>query len=258
MNWRFELPFFRCAALCLILLCTIPSLCLASKESPSDIENLRSEIFRKTGIVTANHFSSLNTSVLESIKKVLVSGLPPEGARKLRALHFVGGQSLEQNLVRTEATYSYKDKLITIFSPPAHKKRHDFQSELCATIAHEVGHAAAFSFLTGDELVQLAREHGPWQNMAGFDETITSLWDSRLRQRHPDFEAPISILRSHLKVPSRYALENAHEWFAEVFSAWVMKNIQLTTHAEPYSSHHFSVPSRTAAALANLFDKTVD
>jgi hypothetical protein len=230
---------------------------IAANNAPTDAEYLRNEIFTQTGIVAVNGHPSLSASILESVEKVLVDGLPPGGARKLRALHFIGGQYSKQALVRVDASYFYDGKLIAISDLPV-QFRNNLRLELCETIAHEVGHAAAFSLLTGSQLVQLAKDYGPWQGVPAFDETIISLWDARLRQRHPDFEAPIYALRSRLGVPSRYALESAHEWFAEIFSVWVMENIQKKSERGVHLSQGFSVPPQTAAALANLFDRLAE
>lgn len=100
------------------------------------------------------------------------------------------------------------------------------QSAVRQTLAHELGHALVFSYLTGADLAEMASRIGPWKTIKS-----DSLWNPQLLQTHPLRHAPLEVRQTLRNAPTRRSLDNRHEWAAEILAAELMARTELGTAA---------------------------
>lgn len=93
--------------------------------------------------------------------------------------------------------------------------------ELQRTFLHEWGHALALRTLSAQTVCRFATELGPWSTLSKPCDQVAAHLDATLFQPHPMRDAPRSILERKGRIPSRYALANAHEYLAEMFAEWL-------------------------------------
>jgi hypothetical protein len=88
-------------------------------------------------------------------------------------------------------------------------------------IFHELGHAIVLNHVSPMALCNWAKVSSPWRGRSLPCESVSSHYDPALKTPHPLSSAPASYLDSAADIPSRYALESIHEYFAESFSIWL-------------------------------------
>jgi hypothetical protein len=194
------------------------------KESAKDSSS-RKMFFAKTGLVVVPKPQIPSDYFLDSLAIVMSNGLSNDVQKKLTRLQYViADDSISKNGV--EAYYSHKLNALIIgktsaidSSSPKH-----YLARTWSVIAHEIGHAYVISNLSAERLALLARRFGPWRfaNFASTDHLLSP----QFFRPHPLFGAHAGAIYDVENAPSRYALQNVHEWFAECFSTMIQEKLR--------------------------------
>ncbi len=182
-------------------------------------------LFAKTGIVVVPTPKIPSDYFLDTLVAVMMSGLSNNARKKLTRLQFViADDSISRKGV--EAYYSYDQKAL-IIGKTGYAASSNSKYQLAHTwsvIAHEIGHAYVMSNLSAERLAFLARKFGPWRlNDPGLGG---DLFSPVFFRPHLLFGAPAGVINELDNSPSRYALQNVHEWFAECFSTMVKEKLR--------------------------------
>ncbi len=92
---------------------------------------------------------------------------------------------------------------------------------LKSIVFHELGHAFVFNKVSPKTLCNWAKVASPWRNQSLDCDSVLSHYAPSLRAPHPLSAAPAAFLDSTAEIPSRYAMEGIHEYFAESFRVWL-------------------------------------
>jgi hypothetical protein len=92
-------------------------------------------------------------------------------------------------------------------------------------VFHELGHSFVLNHVSPIVLCNWAKASSPWRNQSLPCESVTSHYDPALKTPHPLSSAPASFLDSAADIPSRYAMESIHEYFAESFGVWLENGV---------------------------------
>jgi hypothetical protein len=124
-------------------------------------------------------------------------------------------------------------------------------------ISHELGHAVAYQKLSPLRLAEIANTFGPWPKATAEEIHSLSVLNSA------GFKAPL-FSKSHAKinatnatdtVPSRYALENRMEWFAECFASWALENVQKNSFAKGQKT--FKILNHNSIQFSKFIEETI-
>lgn len=179
------------------------------KHQDSEAAQLQQQIYKRYGILTANLSSTLSVRTLRTLIKVFEAfHIRPEHPLATRLKHiFASGE-----ISRRGAHGYYIEPIATIMLPGEDHEISQWNDiQLIELIAHEIGHAAVFTFFSPHEFVRFGRKYGGWQAL-NHEDSFYSL-DLRTKM----FRGP----KMDNAMPSQYAKLNLHEWFAEVFAAFV-------------------------------------
>jgi hypothetical protein len=182
-------------------------------------------LLAKTGLIVVPTPKIPSDYFLESLATVMNHGLSNDTQKKLTRLQYViSDDSISKNGV--DAYYSHTmNALIIGKTSDVNSSRPKHQlARTWSVIAHEIGHAYVMSNLSAERLAFLARRFGPWRfkNFVANDHLLSPHFFSP----HPLFGAPAGTINELENSPSRYALQNVHEWFAECFSIMVKEKLR--------------------------------
>jgi len=185
----------------------------------------RKMLLAKTGLIVVPTPKIPSDYFLESLATIMSHGLSNDTQKKLTRLQYViSDDSISKNGV--DAYYSHEmNALIIGKTSDVNSSRPKHQlARTWSVIAHEIGHAYVMSNFTAERLALLAHRFGPWQfaNFTSSDNLLSPLFFSP----HPLFGAPAGAINELENSPSRYALQNVHEWFAECFSTMVQEKLR--------------------------------
>ena len=185
----------------------------------------RKMLLAKTGLVVVPTPKIPSDYFLDSLATIMSHGLSNDTQKKLTRLQYViSDDSISKNGV--EAYYSQEMNALIIGKTSdvdSSRSKHQL-ARTWSVIAHEIGHAYVMSNFTAERLALLAHRFGPWRfaNFASSDHLLSPLFFSP----HPLFGAPAGAINELENSPSRYALQNVHEWFAECFSTIVQEKLR--------------------------------
>jgi hypothetical protein len=148
--------------------------------------------------------------------------------KNLRYLYAFAGHDRKVDI----AAYHWAAKSISIGGasafPGPGSEGHDIH--ILEALAHEIGHAFLLERFQPEEVREIAERFGSWKFLAKAGKE--SLYSAAFFRPHPLYRKPgkkrvpaSSIPGKDSNIVSNYALTNAHEWFAEAFSAAVMQEL---------------------------------
>ena len=197
----------------------------AINEIVSGENSSRKILFDKTGLITIPSPELPSDYFLDTVTTVMSQGLSSRSRSKLTKLQYViADESISRHGV--DAYYSHESDAL-IIGKTHEEGGSDPQKHLAHTmsiIAHELGHAYAMSNLSAERLGHLARRFGPWKFYT--PNASDHLFSPPFFTPHPFFGAPAGAISQLDNAPSRYALQNIHEWFAECFSVALRNNLR--------------------------------
>ncbi len=134
---------------------------------------------------------------------------------------------------RAKGAYDPITNTLTVHNPSTMSA-----AEIRHTLAHELGHALALRQLSPAELCRwVSTQLSQWSALESVPcNTLGSHLDPALFRPHPLRDAPSIVLQKNQAIPNRYALSNAHEFFAESFAHWILNSElspDLTTKKRP-------------------------
>ena len=189
------------------------------------VQSSRKKLFAKTGLVIVPTTTIPSDYFLDAVTTVINQGLSDNARKKLTRLQYVmADDSISKRGV--EAYYSHDLNALIIGQTSGVKSANPTHhlARTWSVIAHEIGHAYVLSSLSAESLAFLARRFGPWRLNAV--DSGAHLFSSQFFRPHPLFGAPAGVINKLENSPSRYALQNVHEWFAECFSSMVKKKLR--------------------------------
>jgi hypothetical protein len=194
-------------------------------------KDLQAEIYRKFGILAIDNSDVHSRQVLKDFLFLLQNGFPPRfipGLKNLRYLYAFAGHDRKVDI----AAYHWAAKSISIGGagafPGPGSEDHDIH--ILEALAHEIGHAFSLERFQPEEVRKIAEKFGSWKLLAKTGKE--DLYSAAFFRPHSLYRKPgrkrapaASIPGKNSNIVSNYALTNAHEWFAEAFSAAVMQEL---------------------------------
>jgi hypothetical protein len=119
---------------------------------------------------------------------------------------------------------------------------------LRSIVFHELGHAFVFNKVSPKALCNWAKVASPWRNQSLDCDSVLSHYAPALRAPHPLSAAPAAFLDSTAEIPSRYAMESIHEYFAESFKIWLKNGEAADRIAGLLSGSYESSPIAVAGS----------
>lgn len=192
---------------------------------PSNKKSSRKLLFIKTGLIVIPTPKIPSDYFLDTLTTVMINGLSDRTRKKLTRLQYVmTDDSISRDGV--DAYYSHDLNALIIGKTSAEESNRPMHhlARTWSVIAHEIGHAFVMSNLSAERLAFLARRFGPWrfEKLSPGDHLLSP----RFFIPHPLFGAPAGAINELENSPSRYALQNIHEWFAECFSAALKEKLR--------------------------------
>lgn len=213
------------------------------------IADLQAKLFREHGIVAVDHTDEHSRFVLAELLAILEHGLPPRFLEQthLKYLYAFRGHDAEINI----AGYHHQAAALSIGGHSAYATAPSGEQArltLLFTLAHELGHAYLLSQMAVADIQKLAITHGGWGPLLE-DKLPLDLLDPVFFLPHPLLgrqnatlgEAEIPRRRANL--PSRYAMSNVHEWFADCFAAYVLTQLEVHGYIAPEWRKTLAQPS---------------
>ncbi len=203
-------------------------------ETTSERAQAELELLKKTGIAVLHSAQPYEAWQLQAAVQILTIGLGIHKPNKLNRLKYLYSQAPTRQFFPPKGFFSNELQAIILTTPKEASNNNNNNNNICEfyeTLSHEIGHSVVFSLLSPSALRHLAIEFGPWAKHIGL-QAPTNLQDPIFMTPHSDYNMPIEAVLIHNNVPSRYALSNVHEWFAETFSNWVIQTLaeQNITH----------------------------
>jgi hypothetical protein len=187
-----------------------------------EVKESQLQLFKSTGLIAVNArswHSPRNLRTLEEVWLLIKRFAAPDKFKELR--YVIADDDIAS---RGMTAYYSKDLRALIVASPKESglsrlQELELQRQVLQTMAHEIGHAFAFSSLTPRDLAEVSSRMGPWQRLK--NNSFTSFFSPDFFKRHWLSSATEMSLREFKNIPSRYSLQNIHEWFAESFSSTI-------------------------------------
>jgi hypothetical protein len=221
----------------------------------SDLRDLQQKLYQTWEIAAIQSGPSYEVWQLRVLIQVLTALFGEKQSSATSRLKYLYIQSTVNELGGAEAYFINSLRGMVLVSKTRNPTVFD-REELFAAITHEIGHAVVFSRLSSLALQTLAERHGPWNGSFKVPRVGDSLLDRGLLTPHPDYNIPYSASLNRIGVPSRYALRNMHEWFAELFSRWSMSKLMKMGVVRNQSKAELSAAME--AMISHIMESPVD
>lgn len=191
----------------------------------SNKNSSRKVLLAKTGLIVIPTPKIPPDYFLDAVTTVMINGLSNNARKKLTRLQYImADDSISKDGVDAYYSHDLDALIVGKMSDGESSRSKQHLARTWSLIAHEIGHAFVMSNLSAERLAFLARKYGPWriENLSPGDHLLSP----QFFIPHPLFGAPAGAINELQNSPSRYALQNIHEWFAECFSAMLKEKLR--------------------------------